>query len=196
NALRAYYAAHQGAYPADTMRMMFTSNHDKNAWEGTQFEAFGDALPAAIALSVASEGIPLIYNGQEAGNNRRLKFFEKDPIRWQSHELASLFRRLFALKKANRALWNAGWGAPMVQVVNSEPQSIFSFTRTKGDHRLLAMFNFSDQKRSFTLTDGPFANDWQDFASGQLLTLTGSSTVDLPAWGYQILVQPQTTSSP
>ncbi|MEM7707209.1 MAG: hypothetical protein AAF358_16755 [Pseudomonadota bacterium] len=84
----------------------------------------------------------------------------------------------------------------MVQVVNSEPKLIFSFTRTKGDHRILAMFNYSDQKRSLTMTDGPFVNGWQDFASGQLLTLTASRTADLPAWGYQILVQPQTTTSP
>ena len=41
---------------ADTMRMTFVSNHDKNAWEGTEFEQFGDALEAAIVLSVSRRG--------------------------------------------------------------------------------------------------------------------------------------------
>ena len=53
--LRVYYAWNEKAYPADSMRMMFVSNHDKNAWEGTEFEQFGDALEAAIVLSVVGE---------------------------------------------------------------------------------------------------------------------------------------------
>ena len=99
--------------------MIFVSNHDKNAWEGTEFEQFGDGLEAAIVLSVVSEGMPLIYNGQEAGNDKRLAFFERDPIEWQEHPHGDLYRRLFALKKANTALWNAPWGARMVHVPNS-----------------------------------------------------------------------------
>ena len=67
------------------MRMLFVTNHDKNAWEGTQYEIFGEAVEAVIALSVTSEGMPLIYNGQEAGEGKRLSFFEKDPIEWQEH---------------------------------------------------------------------------------------------------------------
>ena len=90
--------------------MLFVSNHDHNAWEGTEFEKFGDALDAAIVLSVVGEGMPLIYNGQEAGNDRRLAFFEKDPIEWREHPQGELYRRLFALKKANTALWNARLG--------------------------------------------------------------------------------------
>ena len=48
--------------------MTFVTNHDKNAWEGTEFELFGQGLEAAIVLSVVGEGMPLVYNGQEAGN--------------------------------------------------------------------------------------------------------------------------------
>ena len=65
-ALAGYHYDDENSWPHDAMRMLFVSNHDKNAWEGTQFEAFGPALEAAIVLSVASRGIPLIYNGQEA----------------------------------------------------------------------------------------------------------------------------------
>ena len=65
--LRVYYAWNDKAYPDDSIRMLFVSNHDKNAWEGTEYEQFGDALEAAIVLSVVSDGMPLIYNGQEAG---------------------------------------------------------------------------------------------------------------------------------
>jgi hypothetical protein len=67
-----YYSHNEKEYPLDALRMMFVSNHDKNSWEGTEFEQFGDGLEATIVLSVVSEGMPLLYNGQEAGNTRRL----------------------------------------------------------------------------------------------------------------------------
>ena len=73
-----------------------------------------------MVLTVVSEGMPLIYNGQEAGHDKRLEFFERDPIVWQEHPHGELYRRLFALKHANTALWNAPWGARMVRVPNSD----------------------------------------------------------------------------
>ncbi len=127
------------------MRMLFVSNHDKNAWEGTEFEQFGDALEAAIALSVVSEGMPLIYNGQEAGNQRRLAFFEKDPIDWRPHPLGDLYKKLFALKRDNTALWNAAWGARMVNVFNDAPTRVLSFVRQNERDKVFAVFNFSNR---------------------------------------------------
>ncbi|HEX8852840.1 MAG TPA: alpha-amylase family glycosyl hydrolase, partial [Pyrinomonadaceae bacterium] len=109
-----YYSWNESSYPPESMRMTFVSNHDKNAWENTEFEAFGQGLEAAMVLSAVGEGMPLVYNGQEAGNPRRLQFFEKDPIEWREHPNGELYKKLFALKKKNTALWNAQWGARMI----------------------------------------------------------------------------------
>ena len=35
-----------------------------------------------LTLSFVTEGIPLIHNGQEVGNQNQLEFFERDPIDW------------------------------------------------------------------------------------------------------------------
>ncbi|NLZ95743.1 MAG: alpha-amylase, partial [Bacteroidales bacterium] len=64
--------------------MYFTSNHDENSWSGTEFERMGDAVTAFTALSYVLPGMPLIYNGQEVGFDRRLEFFEKDNIDWSA----------------------------------------------------------------------------------------------------------------
>ena len=46
-----------------------------------------DALAArADVLSFTGEGIPLVHNGMEACNMKRLEFFEKDPIDWSQGE--------------------------------------------------------------------------------------------------------------
>jgi len=96
NSLFVYYSWNERAFPKESIRMTFVTNHDKNAWEGTMFENFGDALEAAIVLSVAGDGMPLIYNGQEAGNDRALEFFEKDEIEWREHPIGDLYRKLFS----------------------------------------------------------------------------------------------------
>jgi glycosidase len=187
--LRVYYAWNTRAWPRDALRMTFVSNHDHNAWEGTEFEQFGDALEAAIVLAVVGEGIPLIYNGQEAGNDKRLLFFDKDVIEWREHELGDLYRRLFALKKAHPALHNGSWGAPMVRIPNSHEERWLTFFRVHPDgDRVLAAFNFSAEAATVTLGEGQYAGTWRDASSGETVSLDQGSSVSLPAWGHRVLV--------
>lgn len=188
-ALFNYYAWNEGFYPPGVIRMNFVSNHDKNSWEGTEYEQFKDGLDAAIVLSVVSEGMPLIYNGQEAGNTRRLKLFEKDPIEWREHRYAEFYRKLFALKKANTALWNAQWGARMVQVVNTDPGKVFSFVRQNERDKVLAVLNLSAEPRKVKFTDGPYVGRYTDYFTGEKLDLAEGAELALAPWGYRVLVK-------
>ena len=188
-ALFNYYAWNEGFYPQDIMRMTFVSNHDKNAWDGTEYEQFKDGLDAAIVLSVTSEGVPLIYNGQEAGNRKRLAFFEKDPIQWQEDRHAEFYRRLFDLKHRHTALWNAHWGARMVQVVNNDPDKVFSFVRANEQDKVFVVINFSAEPRRVKLIDGPWAGRYTEFFSGEKVELAEGAEVALPAWGYKVYLK-------
>jgi len=188
NALYVYYSWNEKAYPRDILRMLFVSNHDKNAWEGTEFEQFGEALEAAIVLSVVSEGMPLIYNGQEAGNERRLAFFEKDPIDWRPHPLGDLYRKLFALKRDNTALWNAAWGARMVRVVNDNLTHVLSFVRQNERDRVFAVFNFSAQPQVIGFSESLHHGTWTDFFSGERVTFDGETRLEMERWGYRLFV--------
>jgi len=186
--LRVYYAWNEKAYPADIMRMTFVSNHDMNAWEGTEFEQFGDALGAAIALSVVGDGMPLIYNGQEAGNDKRLEFFERDPIRWRDHPQGELYRSLFALKRENTALWNAHWGARMVDVPNSAPASVLSFVRQDERNRVFATFNFSPDGQRVSYSEGLCHGEYVDYFTQEPVLVDDVTTVVLEPWDYRIFV--------
>lgn len=186
--LRVFYSWNEKAFPADAMRMMFVSNHDKNAWEGTEFEQFGDALGAAVALSVVSEGIPLIYNGQEAGNTKRLEFFERDPIQWQEHPSGELYRRLFALKRDTMALWNARWGARMIDVPNSHPLQVLSFVRQSERDKVFAVFNLSAGPLTVRFGESLCHGRYTDFATGEGITVQPDSVIDLEPWAYRILL--------
>ncbi len=76
----------------------------KNAWDGTEYEQFGEAVEAAIVLSVIGEGLPHL---QRTGSREQpqARLLRKGPIDWQPHPWASS-TKLFAIKKENRALWN------------------------------------------------------------------------------------------
>jgi glycosidase len=187
-ALKVYYAWNDRAYQRDAYRMLFVSNHDKNAWEGTEYEQFGDALEASIVLSVISEGMPLVYNGQEAGSDRRLVFFDKDEIDWREDAQGELYRQLFALKKAHPALWNGAWGGRMVRVPNSMESAVLSFVREQDGDRVLGAFNLSPEDRTVVLGDGPQAGDWADAFTGEPVTLERDQDLTIPAWGYRVLV--------
>ena len=193
--LKVYYAWNERAWPADVMRMMFVSNHDKNAWEGTEYEQFGDALHAAIVLSVVGDGLPLIYNGQEAGSDKRLEFFTKDVIDWGDEagptrdEQGELYRRLFAMKKDHRALWNGRWGARMVRVPNQHEATVLSFVRAHDDDAVFAVFNFGPDEQVVTFGNGPHHGEYVDAFSGERAAFDSSSTLTLPGWGYRVFTR-------
>ena len=170
--------------------MMFVSNHDKNAWEGTEYEQFGDALEAAIVLSVVGQGMPLIYNGQEAGSDKRLPFFEKDPIVWRDHPMADFYRRLFALKRDTSALWNARWGATMINVPNEDPAKVLSFVRQDETSKVFVVLNLSEAPRTVGVRRDALPRPVHRLLRrARPIDLDEATTLTLPPWGYRVFVR-------
>ncbi len=189
SSLYVYYSWNEKSFPPNCMRMTFVSNHDKNAWEGTEFEQFGAGLEPAIVLSVVGEGLPLIYNGQEAGNPKRLEFFERDPIEWREHALGELYRKLLALKRANTALWNAAWGATMINVPNSAAAHVLSFVRQNERDKVFAVLNFSGRPHTVTFEQTLFQGLYTDYFAERSVELLGPTQLALEPWGYRVFVR-------
>ncbi|XHS80164.1 alpha-amylase family glycosyl hydrolase [Burkholderiaceae bacterium UC74_6] len=187
--LHPYYAWNRKFYPRDAYRMLYTTNHDKNSWEGTEYEIFGLAAEAARVLSFISEGLPMVYNGQEAGNRKRLAFFERDPIAWKAAPEGELLARLIALKKRHSALWNGAAGALMEPVPNSAPQQVLSFVRADARSKVLAVFNLSAKPVQVQFKGERAAGRYKDFSSGAEVSMKDDGTLTLPAWGWRVFVQ-------
>ncbi len=90
-------------YPFEALKLYFTSNHDENSWNGTEYEKYGNAAkPLAVFNATWGNGVPLIYSGQELPNKKRLAFFNKDQIDWSGTiELHNFYKGLLALHKIN-----------------------------------------------------------------------------------------------
>lgn len=189
NKLYVYYSWNESAYPVEALRMTYTSNHDANAWDGTGPERLGAALPAATVLSVVGEGLPLIYNSQEAGESKRLKFFERDPIEWRPDPMNALYTRLLALKKQQSALWNGRWGARMVHVPNSAPTKVLSFVRQDASSKVFAVLNLSPEAQTVTLHDALYPGSYTDYFADQPVELAAETELSLAPWAYRVYVR-------
>jgi len=187
--MAGYYADYQKKWPEGAMRMAYTSNHDQNTWDGIPQDIYNEAYEAAMVLSFVGEGIPLIYNGQECANTKRLEFFEKDLIQWQCDDpINELFRDLVQLKTDNSVLHNGSWGARMTKVENSNSQNVLSFMRRSEKNAVLVVANLSDKEQSYSFTDELPLGDYQTFQSKVPVSVTSSESV-LPAWGWSVYVQ-------
>ncbi len=187
--IRGYYAGQAETWPQAAMRMVYTENHDQNSWDGIAAQIYGPAYEAAIALSFTGSGLPLIYNGQEADNDRQLEFFERDPIIWKQGRHADLFARLIALKTETRALHNGRFGAPMVEVPTSQSADVYAFTRGAAGERVFAVFNLSPRPLTLTFDKARHQGRYTDALTGEAASFKGGETLDLPAWGYRIFKQ-------
>jgi len=181
-----YYSWKESALPKEAIKMTFVTNHDKNAWEGTMFKNFGDALEAVIALSVVADGMPLIYNGQEAGNDKALAFFEKDPIEWKKHPIGDLYHRLIGLMKRNRAIWHGLWGGTMIKVPNSYEQHVLSFVRLKDNDKVFAVFNFSSKAYAVTFRDSLYHGRYEELNSRDRQELNEDLELRMNPWSYKV----------
>lgn len=187
--LAGYYADYQQNWPKGAMRMAYTENHDQNTWDGPTDEIYGEAFEAALALSFVAGGIPLIYNGQEAGNQKRLEFFEKDLIEWGEHPDAALIKKLTALKENNSALWNGSWGTPMKMLVTSNPEQVFSFTRKDNKSGIIAVFNLSGKAVNISFSGEFREGDYRVFKTGETVMLGANIKLSLEPWDYRIYIR-------
>lgn len=186
--LMEFLAHHVSTFPEGAIRMTFTDNHDKNSWVGSQFSFFGEGLEACMVFASTIQGMPLVYNGQEAGLDRSLAFFEKDSITWKDHHFYDMYSKLFALKKSNKALWNGHWGGPMVQVFHDQPQSVIAFSRQKDEDKIISMFNFSEQPVEVTVAAKYHQGNFTELFSEESREFTGDETFTLEPWGYKVWV--------
>lgn len=185
----AYIAEHLSIFPKEGIRLNFTDNHDKNSWEGDQYSNFGPALKAVTVFTVMMDGMPLVYNGQEAGLDRSLKFFERDPIVWKKHENEAIYTTLFGLKHQNQALWNGSRGGEMVRIMNDQPDQVISFVREKNGDKVLTFINLSKENVNVKCDTSLDPGVYENLFTGRSQQVLQKMTLAMDPWEYVVLHQ-------
>lgn len=189
--LRNYIYADRDRYPSWAMRLMFTSNHDENSWNGSEFARFGAAAETMAALTfLLPQSLPLIYTGQEFGYDHSFAFFDKDPMPpMQKNRFTEMYRRLCSIKHDNRALRSADEGGSFVEINNNAPDCMMTFVRESGDDRVVALMNLSPYNVLSDYHTGIYAGDYLDAMTGGDYTLCEHVWGDTPPWSFRILVK-------
>jgi alpha-amylase len=186
--LRKVLENYKTQFPPEALRLYFTSNHDENSWNGTEYEKYGDAaLPLAV-FSCTWEGLPLIYSGQELPNRKRLKFFDKDEIGWTGkYELHHFYKALLQLRAQNPALRAADETALCFRLKTTEDAHVFAFMRRKDDHEVVVVLNLSAKETHFQLSDERVNGMFTDIFSNKKVDVAAGRNITLGAWGYLVL---------
>ncbi len=160
----------------------YTTNHDVNSSDGTPVTLYGGNAGAMSAFVIAScyKGVPLVYNGQEAGMTTPITFpFTTVKVKWSAHsDVKGAYQQLLTARDASPALQH---GTP----VSSSSADVCAFTKTAGTNQALVLVNVRNAPTTYTVPASLTNSTWTNALQGGTTTLGGQLT--LPAYGYVVL---------
>lgn len=182
------YAKIRAHFPRGSALMVFTSSHDENSWAGTEFDRMGAGYAPLAVLTFLLDGVPMIYNGQEVGLDRRLEFFERDPIVWpkETHPTTKLYQVMTQLRREHPALHT---GAPMRRLDTTDNATFYVVERAVGAKKVVGIFNLTPKDSKADLFDPALAGEWRDAFTGETVKLDALVPLDLKGWRYRVLVK-------
>ena len=169
-------------YSSKHVLMNFTSNHDENTWAGTVFDRYGDGAKTFAALTYFIPGMPLLYNGQEYGLNKRLQFFEKDYIPKLENEYFDFYKKLSKIKLEQKALHiTSNQSFENIETLNS---NIVLFKREYKEEKIYFLANLSNK----TETIKPFITEgFKSLMNESIINFDIS--YELKPWEFHFLIK-------
>jgi glycosidase len=171
-------------YPANTIQMYFTSNHDENSWNHADFGTFPGAVhaPFAVFSQTMKNSVPLIYSGQEEPVLRALEFFEKDPITFKNFEREKFYKTLLELRKRNEAL---SANTSFKKVLVGDEKAVYAYVREKGNKKVFVILNFSGIEQSISIKEASLLGKAYNVFEEKEVLLNAKERKMKP-WGYEI----------
>ncbi|MDI9358077.1 MAG: alpha-amylase family glycosyl hydrolase [Phycisphaerales bacterium] len=167
----------------DVQKLYFTSNHDENSWNGTEYECFGTLVPVLTIWSFLGAGVPLIYSGQELPNLKRLPFFSKDPLSWNTPCTLSGFYKQLADLRMLLAL------QPIEFIWLENDSPCVAFIRQSGSKHLLVFLNFSiHEVARFNLNHPALSGTYKNVSTGITYTFNESEKFELLPAEYALYI--------
>lgn len=187
--LKYVLTQYQELLPNTACPAWFTSNHDENSWNGTEYEKYGEmALPLAF-FAATWKGVPLVYSGQELPNFKRLAFFDKDLISWvEQPELHDFYKSLFKLRKSSLAFKATPEDENCIFLNNSVGHHVLSFLRKSGDAMAIVVLNLSPYHLpEVEVLIADVKGNYLEYFSGVEKEITTSHLyLEMPSWSFQV----------
>src|SRR5690606_8008063 len=171
-----------------SMRAWFTSNHDENTWNGTEYEKYGIFAQALAVFSVTWNGVPLIYNGQEIPlRTKRLEFFEKDKIPWtDTFELHDFYKKLLSLKSSHPALRAGDSNVCTYLLKTAVDDRVLVYMRVNGEASVLTVISFSREQLSFNINGESLSGTYTELFTGSKKNFSSDTGFVLEPGGFSV----------
>lgn len=180
--------------PSSMHKLFFLTNHDENTWNATINERYGENWKAIAALVYTlPQSLPLMYTGEEAGLARRLKFFDKDPIKvteWSDTSRYAFYRNLIQLHHTHPALKNNQAGSKFEEfnLIDENTGLVYGYKRTLGKSEVIVFINLSEEFSHFNINGQKFdINNYQSITSSGIEEFQFNDQIELPPFSFFIL---------
>jgi glycosidase len=172
-------------YPAGATKLLFTSNHDENSWNGTEYEKYGAAAKAWAVFTHTWKGIPLIYSGQELPNHKRLQFFDKDQIEWtEKPALHDFYTTLNQLRNTHTAITSGDTFNLPVQT-----DGVMAYLRQDAASTVFVLLNLSNKHHRVEIAHEKLNGVFQNVFSGLSFSFNHSVPFELLPGDYFVYVK-------
>ncbi|MCB2407630.1 alpha-amylase family glycosyl hydrolase [Hymenobacter lucidus] len=183
--INAYLARERRMYPPSVYLMNFTTSHDINSWDGSEYERLGPNVRPMAVLAAMLPGMPMVYTGQEAALKKRLAFFDKDTIEWNSYPLEDFYTKLLTLKRQHPALLNGDPCSQLQTLAPTDSANVYAFMRRKGEAAVLVAVNVAAKPRPLQLA-GVLEGGYREIFTGKMQRLDADTKLALPPHGYVV----------
>ena len=172
-------------YPQGSTKLLFTSNHDENSWNGTEYEKYGVAAKSWAVFTQTWKGIPLIYSGQELPNHKRLAFFDKDIINWTSSPALHDFYKIVSNFRKSHTAITVGdtFNLPV------EANGVMAYLRYDAKSTVLVVLNLSTHHHRIQLSHEKLNGDFKNVFSGFQFKFNVEVPFDLMPGDYFVYVK-------
>lgn len=170
-------------FPPNAALLYFTSNHDENSWNKSDYGTFPGMKHDAFAVftQTMKSSIPLIYSGQEEPVLRAIPFFEKDSIEFKEYKREKLYSTLLDLRKDNPAL---AVDASYKKISVGDNKALFAYLRQKGEDKIAVILNLSNKEQTITISDEQLTGEPLNVFMGTKEPLKLNLSFKIQPWGY------------
>ena len=172
-------------FPSGAIRLYFTSNHDENSWNKSDFGTFSGQkhAPFAVFTQTMRASLPLIYSGQEEPVLRAISFFEKDKMNFGKYKRSGFYKSLLQLREKNPALAIDG---SFKKVNVGDSTALYGYIREKEGNRVFVLLNLSGKEQKITIRDNSLTGEPLNVFMATKETLTLNHSFNIEPWGYVV----------
>ncbi len=136
------------AIPKGAVKLRFTTNHDKTAYNGTPIEIYGgkQGSLSALAITALMGGAPMLYSSQECAQASALSFFTYYNYNWEAEAAYTReVERLMQLRASESELFTTG------SLTEISSNHIAAFVRQSADRKAFVAANVRNTEQRLSL---------------------------------------------